>query len=146
MSRMTFKTTVLNPAEATADALVLDDPLSFWGGFNPRTGEIIDRLHPQVGASIAGVAMVIPASRGSAGTPAGVAEAIRRGSGPSAILLGRPDVNITIGAMVADRLYGTSTPVFVLDPADYATIRTGDTAEMQEDGTVTVTPAPGESE
>lgn len=145
MNRSTFKTAVLNPGEAEANALVLDDPLSFWGGFNPKTGEIIDRLHPQVGASIAGTIMVIPASRGSAGTPAGVAEAIRRGSGPAAILLGRADVNITIGAMVADRLYGTSTPVLIPAADDYRTVRTGDTIAIEQNGTVIVTPSSGEA-
>ncbi len=146
MSRKTFRATVLNPGATAADALVLDDPLSFWGGFDPKNGEIIDRLHPQVGASIAGKVMVIPASRGSAGTPAGVAEAIRRGSGPSAVLLGRTDVNITIGAMVADRLYDTSTPVLVPASADYDDLRSGEAIEIAEDGTVIVTLSSGEPE
>ena len=30
-------------------ALVAKEPLSFWGGLSPNTGEIIDRRHPRSG-------------------------------------------------------------------------------------------------
>ena len=33
---------VLNAAEAQGPVLVLDEPLSFWGAFEPRTGVILD--------------------------------------------------------------------------------------------------------
>lgn len=144
MTRRRFKTQVLNPGTANAEALVLDDPLSFWGGFDPKSGEILDRHHPQSGQSIAGKVMVIPASRGSAGTPAGVAESIRRGSGPTAVILGEADVNITIGAMVADRLYGTATPVVVPTREDYERLRTGDNVTIDEAGTIAASNADGE--
>jgi len=118
---------------------VLDEPLSFWGGFDPVRGVIVDRHHPQRGACLAGKALVMPGSRGSAGTPAGVAESIRRGTGPAAVLLGTKDVNIAIGAMVADRLYGGATPVLAVAAEDYRGLRTGDEITVAVDGTVTVT-------
>ena len=40
--------------EAQGEALVSREPLSFWGGYDYQTGEIIDRRHPlsgQVAAS-----------------------------------------------------------------------------------------------
>ncbi|NIP76669.1 MAG: DUF126 domain-containing protein, partial [Xanthomonadales bacterium] len=73
------------------------------------------RHHPQCGSEIARQVLAMPGSRGSAGTPAGVAEAIRRGRGPAAILLGARDVNIAIGAMVAARLYGLRVPVVMIE-------------------------------
>ena len=82
-----FETTVLNPGDALANTLVLDDSLSFWGGFDPKTGRIIDQHHPQCGQSISGKVMVLPRSRGSAGTPAGIAESIYRKTGPAGIIL-----------------------------------------------------------
>lgn len=139
MKQKSIKALVLNAGTVSASALVLNDPLSFWGGFDPKTGEILDRHHPQAGQSVAGTVMVIPASRGSAGTPAGVAESIRRGSGPAAVVLGETDVNITIGAMVADRLYGTSTPVVVPAREDYARIRSSDSVTIDEAGNISVT-------
>jgi hypothetical protein len=35
-------------------ALVLDAPLSLWGGLEPTTGDIIDQRHPQCGANVRG--------------------------------------------------------------------------------------------
>ena len=140
---MTIRATVLNPGQCRARILVLEEPLSFWGGFDPVHGIVVDSHHPQRGESVAGMALVMPGSRGSAGTPAGVAESIRRGVGPVAVLLGTADVNIAIGAMVADRLYGGATPVLTVGPEDYARLRTGDEVAIAADGTVTAGDPPG---
>lgn len=127
---------VLHPGRARAQALVLDQALSFWGGFDPATGEIIDRHHPQCGVCVADRALVMPGSRGSAGTPAGVAEALRRGCGPAAILLPGHDANIATGALVAARLYGLAVPVLAADGLDR--IADGAALEIGEDGVIAV--------
>ena len=36
------------------EALVLSEPISFWGGVDPASGKIVDVRHPEFGASIAG--------------------------------------------------------------------------------------------
>jgi predicted aconitase with swiveling domain len=128
---------VLNPGECRAEVLVLDEPLSFWGGFDPIEGRIIDQHHPQCGLSLAGKAVAMQGSRGSGGTPAAIAEAIRRGIGPAAFLLATRDVNIAIGSMVADRLYGGATPVLVLAADDYRRLKTGGLVTIAVEGTVT---------
>ena len=46
------RTLVAGTAEGSA--LVLDEPLSLWGGLDPRTGEIVDVRHPQRGANVTG--------------------------------------------------------------------------------------------
>lgn len=128
--------TILHAGTAVGPVLRLDEPLSFWGGFDPVTGAIIDRSHPQAGLSIAGRVLALPGSRGSAGTPAGVAESLRRGSGPAAMLLARPDVNIAVGAMVAARLYAVRIPVLVLDPATHAAVAGYGTVAITADGSI----------
>lgn len=115
---MRLSAQVLHPGRARAKALVLDQALSFWGGFDPATGTIVDRHHPQCGIRVAGRVLVMPGSRGSAGTPAGVAEALRREMGPAAILLPGPDANIATGALVAAKLYGMAVPVLALETLD----------------------------
>ncbi len=129
---------VLNPGRAAGQVLLLDETLSFWGGFDPATGRILDRRHPQAGETVTGRVLVMPGSRGSAGTPAALAESIRAEAGPAAILLTKPDVNIAVGALVADRLYGTETPVLVVADAGTVTLRSGDEVAIEIDGTVTV--------
>jgi hypothetical protein len=98
---------------------VLDEPLSFWGGVNAATGEIVDTHHPQVGASIVGRVLVMPGGRGSSSSSSVLAETIRNGVGPAAILLAATDPIIALGSLVAGELYGIRTPVAVLGPEAY---------------------------
>ena len=104
---------VLVPGSADGDLLILDEPVSFWGGVDSGTGLIVDTHHPQVGESLRGVILVIPHARGSSGTSSALAELLRVGLGPSGIVLGAADSMITIGALVAERLYGVTCPVVV---------------------------------
>ena len=117
---------VLIAGEAIAPALVLDEPLSFWGGLDPATGEIVEASHPQRGESITGRILVMPAGRGSSSSATVLAESIRLGTGPVGIVLGTSDDIVAIGALVAAELYGTSIPVIVATSDDYGSIRDGD--------------------
>ncbi|MDA7965536.1 DUF126 domain-containing protein [Ruegeria sp.] len=128
------KGNVLNPGKAQGALLVLEDALSFWGGFDPQTGRILDDHHPQKGASIRGRVLAMPHSKGSAGTPAGMAESIRKGVGPVAILLRKADVNVTIGAMVAARLYDLHIPVLQVPDPLFAQLVTGQVIAIDPSG------------
>ena len=123
---------LLNPGCANGEILKLSAPLSFWGGFDPKDGRILDQSHPQVGISIAGKILALSGSRGSAGTPAGIAEALRLKTGPIGILLFNPDVNITIGIQVADYLYETHTPVLLLDAQQFDDVKSGMNVEIND--------------
>ena len=101
----------LAPGEGEGAPLKLDEPLSFWGGLDPATGLVIDRWHAQAGASVAGRVLLMPGGRGSSSGSAALAEAIRLGNGPAAILLTRRDPIVIVGALVAAELYGASCPV-----------------------------------
>ena len=101
----------LAPGRAGGAPLKLDEPLSFWGGLDVRTGLVIDRFHPQAGASIAGRVLMMPAGRGSSSGSAALAEAIRLGVGPAAILLLKRDAIVIVGALAATELYGAPCPV-----------------------------------
>ena len=116
---------VLVAGRATGAALVLDEPLSFWGGLDPSTGEIVEVGHPQRGAVMTGRILVMPSGRGSSSSATVLAEAIRRGSGPSGIVLLEPDGIVAIGALVAAELYGSTIPVVVSSPDAYSAIRDG---------------------
>jgi len=118
---------------ATGPTLVLAEPLSFWGGIDPETGEIIDRRHPQRGDQVTGTVLVMPSGRGSSSSSTVLAEAIRLGTAPAAIVLGDPDEIVLLGALVAEELYGITMPVVVATPDEYARFRTGEIAEIAAD-------------
>jgi predicted aconitase with swiveling domain len=87
---MKIQGTILNPGEAEGPTLILTEPLSFWGAFDPRTGAIVDTHHAQCGTRLGGHILLLPETRGSGGTPGGIAEAVRRGTGPLGIILITP--------------------------------------------------------
>lgn len=97
-------------------SLDLSEPLSFWGGVDPLTGEIIDIHHPQRGENITGVILSMRSGRGSSSSPSVLAEALRLGHGPKAIVLEEADPMVWLGAFVAELLYGIKCPVTVRGP------------------------------
>ena len=103
---------------ATGQPLVLDEPLSFWGGLDATTGTIVDTHHPQCGRSVVGRILVLPRGRGSSSSSSVLAEALRNAVGPAGIVLGAVDPIIALGCLVARELYGTRTPVAVVSDAD----------------------------
>jgi predicted aconitase with swiveling domain len=107
----------------TGRALVLDEGLSLWGGMDPATGELIDAHHPQRGANLAGRIVVMPSGRGSSSSASVLAEAVRAGTAPTAILLAEPDLILSIGAAVAEELYDKPVPVLVIPQEELAAIR-----------------------
>lgn len=118
--------TPLSPGRATALLLLLDEPLSFWGGSDVATGEITDVHHPQRGARAAGRVLAFPASRGSSSSSTVLAEQIRRGAAPAAVLLRRADAIVALAAIVARELYAIEMPVVVLSAGDFDALpRTG---------------------
>jgi predicted aconitase with swiveling domain len=111
---------ILIAGEASGPVVALSEPLSFWGGVHESEGTVIDVHHPQHGATIAGHVLVMPSGRGSSSSSSVLAEVIRAGVGPSAIVLATADPILVIGALVAEALYGTVVPIVTLAPADYA--------------------------
>ena len=125
----------LAPGAAQGAPLKLDEPLSFWGGLDPATGLIIDRRHPQHKMSVAGRVLMMTAGRGSSSGSASLAEAIRLGHGPAAILLLERDAIIVVGAIVAAELYGCECPV--------ALVRVDDWERLETAGRLVVEAGPG---
>ncbi len=101
------------PGAARGSALILSERLSFYGGVDSATGEIIDHAHPDRGRIITGRILVAPGGRGSSSSSSVLAEAIRLGTAPAGIVLGHPDPIMVIGCLVARRLYGLSVPIMV---------------------------------
>ena len=129
---------LLAPGSAAGAALVLNEPLSLWGGLDPATGRIVDSRHPQRGESVTGRVLVMPAARGSSSSASVLAEAVRARTAPAGIVLGEPDLILAIGAAVADELYGRSLPIVVVRPAALRRIGPATRVAIAADGTLTL--------
>ena len=99
--------------------LLLNEPLSFWGGYDSEAGHIIDKKHPQFGMPLAGTVMFMERAKGSSSSSSVLAEAIRNGHGPAAIVMLDRDLIVGLGCIVASELYGIHVPVVILGKGDW---------------------------
>lgn len=129
---------ILVPGSASGTLLVSHEPLSFWGGYEAASGEIIDRRHPLSGENGCGRILALPFSRGSSTTTAVLLEAIRHGTAPAAILTTGGDTFFALAAIVAEELYDRSLPILAVHEDEFNALNTGDEAELRKDGTVVI--------
>ena len=120
----------LCPGDGSGDVLWLDEPLSFWGGTDLNTGVITDVHHPQHGVSLAGRVLVMSASRGSSSSSSVLAEQVRAGVAPAAILLSSRDAIVALGALAAAEMCETRLSILLLEADGMA--------ELSRQGAVTV--------
>lgn len=113
------RSTALNGRSLVAGAaqgalLFADVGLSFWGGVDPYSGEIIDRHHPLSGEYLAGRVLAIPSGRGSCTGSSVLMELISNGHAPAALVLAEPDEILTLGVLVAQTIFERSLPVLCI--------------------------------
>lgn len=117
--------------EVEAPLLVLAAALSFWGGLNPETAEIIDTQHPDCGTVVKGCCLVIPGIRGSTAAPGALLECIASGNGPAAIVLAEADPTPLISSLVAVFIGLPAMPVALLSQArDIHSLESGATVRL----------------
>lgn len=119
---------VLVGGATTAEVLRLEEPLSFWGGVDPVTGDIIEKRHPQYGESVSGRIVSMPRGRGSSSASSILAEALRLGQGPAGLVLESGDAILVAGALVARELYDVQCPIVVSG----VVMQTGETWSIED--------------
>ncbi|KAF2172721.1 hypothetical protein M409DRAFT_62443 [Zasmidium cellare ATCC 36951] len=115
-----FRGKALINGEATGPLLFSNVPLSFWGGTDPSTGEIIDRHHPLSGRILHNHILAIPAGRGSCTGSMAMLELMLAGTAPLGLIFEVPEQIITLGVIVARKMFDRSIPVVVLSSSDFA--------------------------
>jgi len=105
---------------------------------DPANGRVIDAHHPQHDTLLTGRVLVMHSARGSSSSSSILAEAVRAGTAPAAILLGEADLILPIGAEVAAELYSRQVPILLLAPEDLARIPNGTQLTIDKVGRVSL--------
>ncbi|WP_434651715.1 DUF521 domain-containing protein [Pseudomonas sp. R3-56] len=108
---------------AEGSLLFADVGLSFWGGVDPATGEVIDRHHPLSGERLAGRVLAIPSGRGSCTGSSVLMELISNGHAPAALVLAEADEILTLGVLVAEVVFQRSLPVLCIGSEAFSALR-----------------------
>lgn len=138
MDELVLQGKAIIPGEARGVALVCNEPLSFWGGYDWRTGEIIDRRHMLSGAIAKDRVLAVPFTRGSSTTTAVLLEAIRAMTAPAAIITTGTDFFLALASVVADELFASPLPLVALSEDDFARLKTNDNIRITTHGAVIV--------
>ncbi len=130
---LSWKSKVLFGGEATGEVLRLEAPISFWGGVDPSTAEIVLAGHPQRGVLVKERILVIPELIGSSSSSAIMLELLYRNTAPKALILGNSDAILPIGVLIASQMNWETCPVVkLIDPP----FQSGDQVSIQQDGSI----------
>ncbi|OAB50775.1 aconitase X [Pseudomonas thivervalensis] len=107
--------------------------LSFWGGVDPASGEVIDRHHPLSGERLAGRVLAIPSGRGSCTGSSVLMELISNGHAPAALVLAEADEILTLGVLVAQVIFQRSLPVLCVGHEAFNGLRGQGFVRLEDD-------------
>ena len=126
------------------EALVSSMAFGFFGGCNPRTGEIIDKWHDLHGQNFAGKVFVYSEGRGSTVGAAVMLETVRTHNNPIAILNNQCETISQCGCILAKKFYDVDMPMMDQFGVDITKeIKTGDWLRIDpQNGTVEVIEKP----
>jgi predicted aconitase with swiveling domain len=139
MGNLTIAGKPFMAGSANGEVLVSNEPLSFWGGYDWKNGEIIDRRHPLSGSIAKGKILAVPFTRGSSTTTAVLLESIRAGTAPNAIITTATDFFFALASVVADELYTNPIPLIAVSESNFAKLRSGDHLKIDTSGMITIT-------
>ena len=117
---------------AQGDILATDEGLSFWGGVDPLTGIVIDAHHPLHCQSISGKILVMPTTRGSCSGSGVMLDLALNGIAPAAFVFREAEDVVTLGAMIAARMFEREVPVLRLNADAFALATAAKTAKLTD--------------
>ena len=120
------------PAEVEGPVLVCSEGLSFWGGVDPESGKVIDTHHGQHGQSLAGRVVLMPTSRGSCSGSGVLLALALNGCAPAALVFLEDEDVLTLGALIAARMFDQPLAVLRLSKEDYAAVSSASYVHITE--------------
>ncbi len=120
----------LFPGAASGSVLWSDEPLSFWGGIDPATGEVIDRQHPLRGQGVRGRILCLPSGKGSCTGSLALLEMIVAGVAPAAVIVREDETILPVGALAAELFFGRTLPIARVAAEAFAALAQGGMAHL----------------
>lgn len=117
---MSWQAEVLWPGLAQGEVLRFDAPISFWGGIDPLSSNVVLARHPQYGLAIKGKILVIPQLIGSSSSSAVMLELLYKNIAPKALILGERDAILPMGVVVAQQMGWHEIPVLLMPDPPFA--------------------------
>jgi len=120
-----LKGRIIYKGKAEGEALVTNQPISFYGGVDPDTGTVIEKGHELKGQSVKGKILVFPTGKGSTVGSYTLYRMKKDGTAPAGIVNKECETVVAVGAIISE--------IPCVDKIDVAKIKTGDRIGIEND-------------
>jgi predicted aconitase with swiveling domain len=122
---MELKGRIISKGKAQEEALATSMPISFYGGVDPNTGEVIEKGHELQGKSVKGKILVFPTGKGSTVGSYTLYRLKKNGVAPAGIINRECETVVAVGAIISE--------IPCVDKIDISKIATGDLIRIEND-------------
>jgi len=126
---MELKGRIIYRGKGEGEALVTSQPISFYGGVDPTTGEVLEKGHELQGKSVKGKVLVFPTGKGSTVGSYTLYRLKKNGAAPAGIVNRECETVVAVGAIISE--------IPCVDKIDISRLKTGDHVQI-ENGMVIV--------
>jgi predicted aconitase with swiveling domain len=126
---MELKGRIISRGVAEGEALTTTQPISFYGGVDPETSEIIEKGHELQGKKIKGKILVFPNGKGSTVGSYTLYRLKKGRVAPAGIINRECETVVAVGAIISE--------IPCVDEVDISKIETGDIVRL-ENGVITI--------
>lgn len=120
---MELKGRIISKGMAQEEALVTSQPISFYGGVDPNTGEVLEKGHELKGQSIKGKILVFPNGKGSTVGSYTLYRLKKNGVAPAGMINRECETVVAVGAIISE--------IPCVDKIDISKIKTGDIIRIE---------------
>ena len=123
--KMELKGRIISKGIAQEEALVTSMPISFYGGVDPNTGEVLEKGHELQGKSVKGKILVFPTGKGSTVGSYTLYRLKKNGVAPAGMINRECETVVAVGAIISE--------IPCVDKIDISKIETGDLIRIEND-------------
>jgi predicted aconitase with swiveling domain len=127
--KMELKGRIISKGVAEGIALTTTQPISFYGGVDPDTSEILEKGHELQGERVKDRILVFPNGKGSTVGSYTLYRMKKSGNAPAGIVNKECETVVAVGAIISE--------IPCVDKIDISKIKTGDSVRL-ENGVVTI--------
>jgi predicted aconitase with swiveling domain len=99
---MKLKGRAISKGSADGEVLITSMGISFYGGVDPETGQVVEKGHELEGQSIAGRVLVFPTGKGSTVGSYTLYRLKKAGLAPAAIINAEAETITAVGCIISD--------------------------------------------
>ncbi len=122
---------MISPGKTKGEALVSRNPMSFYGGIDPKTGIVIEKGHELEGSCVKGKILVFPKGKGSTVGSYVIYGLKKNGVAPAAILNKETETIVATGVILAG--------IPCVDSLEIEKLKTGDKLVVDADNATVAT-------